>query len=98
MKPSESLVSYHGRAQKLMKSLSGTTYNVPDTHKWGLLTNGLLEVYKWSVRIFNVTFVEQPYHEPMKKLQQLPREDVGDPFLPLDIQKRKSELKYAAQV
>lgn len=47
--PSPSVVSYQGREQKLMKRLVGTEYNVPDIKKWGILDNGLLEVYKPTI-------------------------------------------------
>lgn len=52
----ETLVSYQGRAQQRKKRLNGTIYKVPDAHKWVLLTKGLLEVHKPSVRLIIMTF------------------------------------------
>ena len=46
MSTTESLVAYQGRAQQLTKRLANTSYSVPDAHKWGIFTNGLLDVYR----------------------------------------------------
>lgn len=44
MLSNESVVEYQGRAQKLGKSLDGIDYGVPDAHRWGIITSGLLDV------------------------------------------------------
>lgn len=95
MKPSESLVSYQGRLQQLLKRLNGTDYNVPGAHKWGILTHGLLEVYKPCVRLINMTFEKLTYQNSITKLQELDREEVGDPAVPLELQKN-SGIQTAA--
>lgn len=69
MKASKSLVPYQGRAQQLLKRLIVTDYKVPDAHKWGSMTKGLLEVYKPSVRLINLSFEDLTYQKLTTNLQ-----------------------------
>lgn len=91
----ESLVSYQGRIEHLLKILHGTTYAISDSLKWGILTNVLVSVYKTSGMMVNLSFDELPYRELVSKLQELSRQEVGDPLIPLE-DKRKSGLSSAA--
>lgn len=63
MKPSKCLESNQGRAQQLMDRLIIADYTIPDVHRWVKVTNVLLEVYKTSVRLINMTFEEITYQE-----------------------------------
>lgn len=60
MSSTESLAAYQGKAKQLTKRFAGTTDSVPDTHRWGILTNGLLDVYRTSVRMVNLPFEDHP--------------------------------------
>lgn len=89
MKSTESLVSYIGRAHQLTERLFNTNYAVPDFHQWGNLTSGLLEVYKTIVRMINLSFLYSPYHDLVLKLQELAREYIGHPTIPIERQRVK---------
>ena len=95
MRSTESLVAYQGRTQQLTKRLAGTNYEVKDAHKWGILTNGLPDAYKTIVRMINLSFDELPYYTLVTKLQDLAREDVGDPNIPMERQ-QSSGISSAA--
>lgn len=86
MSTRESLISYQGRIQELILRLYGNDYAVPDAYRWGILTTGLLDVYKFVVRTLHVSLDELPYVRLVMKLQELSRGDIGDPNTPLEKQ------------
>lgn len=72
----------------LASRLSGTSFEIAEAHHWGMLTRGLLEVYKDYVRIINISCEGFIYSKLMTKLQELSMEDIGDPTVPLKKQTR----------
>lgn len=74
MSKTESLVSYQGRVQKLVKRLTNTSSSVPDAHKWGIITHGILDVYRTCVRMITLPFEYLAYHELITKIQKIARE------------------------
>ena len=70
-----------------MLRLDSTKYEVTEAQKWGILTRGLIDVYKPIVRKINVSLEVKMYATLAMKLQELSREDVGDPNVPLELQR-----------
>lgn len=91
MSTTEILISYQGRIQELILRLDGTDYKVSETHKWGILTRELLDVYKLILRTINVFLAELHYASLIIKLQELTREDFGVPNVALKIQRKEED-------
>lgn len=84
MKMSKIRVSYQGRAQKTMKSLNGTDYNIPDVQKWQFYRTAYPNFFKQSIKIIKMKLEEMPYQKLMTKLQELVGEKVEDTAKTLD--------------
>lgn len=96
MTTTESLVSYFGRLQGQIQKLENTTYAIPDQHLWGIMTMGLRKVYKQIVWIINLNLTDSTYQKMVSSLQELARENVGDPNIPLELQRRTTTITSAA--
>lgn len=97
MQPTERLVEYQESFQKLLKMLTGTSYSISGALKWGLMSNGILNLYATIVRLLTLSLEESSYHELLEKFQYLSREYIGDPNVPLEQQlelPNKSSVLY----
>lgn len=89
MDTSDSLISYPSRIQELVFRMIETEYKVSETHKWCILTRGLLDIYKNTIRTIIVSIEERPYAVLVMKFEELSREDFGDPNIPIKKQEQK---------
>lgn len=77
------------------KRLASPSFSEPDANKWSILTNELLDVYRMCFRNISLSFEDFPYFTLMTKLQDLARDEVGDPKVPLQNQRKEPSTSAA---
>lgn len=91
----EILIQYQELTQQCTKRLAGTTHNGPIAHQWGIITNIILDVYRKSVGMKNISFEDLPYQPLMPKIQEVALEEVGDPNVLLELKKKTGTTSAA---